>query len=373
MRTRNKFSCGVNLKNKRVILRVDFNVPISKGKISDDFRIKSTIPSIKYYLAQGAKVLLVTHLEDNGASPHLDIIAKYLERMLKTKIRYIKGKIPVYSQEFPEKIILFDNIRLNPGEKENDSGFAKKLSKWGDYYVNEAFSASHRKHASIVSLPKILPHEAGPLFKKEVVELAKFFKPKRPFLFVLAGKKFETKEPLVNKFLKHADAIFIGGALGNTFLKLRGMPIGASDFESIKIPEKILRNNKILLPEDAIVERNGKKKTVLLNEIEKKDLIYDAGPRTVKILSGLAKNAKFVLWNGTLGLCEEGFDFGTRGFANTVGKSKAFRLAGGGDTVAAIRKMKLEKNFDFISTGGGAMLEFLAKGTLPGIEALKKK
>lgn len=366
----------MNLKNKRVILRVDFNVPIARGKIADDFRIKSTMPSIKYYLRQGAKVLLVMHLETDDKEPHLDIIAKYLERAFKTKIRFIKEQIPAPPaggpQDFPEDIWLFDNIRLNPGEKNNDAKFAKRLSRWGDYYVNEAFSASHREHASIVSLPKYLPHEAGPLFKKEVAELSKFFKPAHPFLFILGGKKFETKEPLVSKFLKSADAIFIGGALGNTFLAKRGVNVGASKVENIKIPDKILWNDKILLPGDAVVWRNGKKKAVSLGEIEKKDLIYDAGPETAKVLGGLAKNAKFVLWNGTLGFCESGFDFGTRELARALGRSKAYKVVGGGDTVAAIRQMKLEKNFDFISTGGGAMLEFLAKGTLPGIEALKK-
>lgn len=362
----------MNLKNKKIILRVDFNVPIAKGKISDDFRLRSTIPSIKYYLAKGARVLLVSHLEVEGQEPHLDIVADYLRRKLETKIRFIKGKIPASPENFTEDILLFDNIRLNPGEKKNDLKFARTLSAWGDYYVNEAFSASHREHASIVSLPKFLPHEAGPLFKREVAELSKFFKPKHPFLFVLAGKKFETKEPLVRKFLEKADALFIGGALGNTFLKLRGFSVGNSKVESIKIPGSLLMNGKILLPQDAIVERRGKKKTVLLDEIEKNDLVYDTGPVTSRALGDLVKNSKFILWNGTLGLCEDGYSFGTREFANAAGKSKAFRLAGGGDTVAAIRNMKLEKNFDFISTGGGAMLEFLAQGTLPGIEALKK-
>ena len=154
---------------------------------------------------------------------------------------------------------------------------------------------------------------------------------------------------------------------------MRGVAVGASKVENIKIPDKILWNNKILLPEDVVVERNGKKKTILFSEVKKNDLIYDAGQKTVRALGELAKKAKLVLWNGTLGFCENGYTYGTKELAKAVGTSKAFRLVGGGDTVAAIRQMKLEKNFDFLSTGGGAMLEFLAKGTLPGIEALKKK
>ncbi len=362
----------MNLRGKKVIIRVDFNVPIAKGKIADDFRIRSTMPSIKYYLSKGAKVLLVTHLETDDKTPHFDVVAKYLECAFKTKIRFIKGPVPEHVQNFPESILLFDNIRLNSGEKKNDLKFAKKLAGWGDFYVNEAFSASHREHASIVSLPKYLPYEAGPLLKKEIAELSKFFKPKHPFLFILGGKKFETKEPLVSKFLKSADAIFIGGALGNTFLALRGTSVGASKVEDIAIPDNILWNNKILLPEDAVVSRGGKKKTVAIHEVAKDDLIYDAGSQTARALGELAKKAKLVLWNGTLGFCENGFNYGTRELAKDIGQSKAFRLVGGGDTVAALRQMKLEKNFDFISTGGGAMLEFLAKGTLPGIKALKK-
>ncbi|MDP2668603.1 MAG: phosphoglycerate kinase [bacterium] len=356
----------MNLKNKRIILRVDFNFPF-------EYRVQCTLPTIKTLLKKGAKVVLITHAEQGGRNPSLSALYEHL-KIYFPRIILVKGKIFEMPADFFQKsktnIALLDNLRLQKGEKENNLVFARILASWGDYYINDAFAASHREHASIISLPKYLPHEAGPLLKKEVAELSRVFKPGHPFLFILAGKKFGTKEPLVSRFLKSTDAIFIGGALGNTFLELRGIPVGASKTENIKIPDKILWNSKILLPEDAIVYRSGKKKTVLLNEIEKNDLIYDAGPKTLKVLSGLAKNAKFVLLNGTLGFCEKGFSFGTRKLAQELGKSKAYKLVGGGDTVAAIRKMKLEKNFDFISTGGGAMLEFLAKGTLPGIAAL---
>jgi|SRR3989344_3842353 len=358
---------------KRVLLRVDFNVPFKNGRVADDFRIRAALPEIKNLVRWGYQVFLITHLEENNKTPHLPAIKKALERLLKTKVGFMEGRIPAKPVPRTEKIVLFDNIRLNPGEKKNDLKFARNLASWGDLYINDAFSVSHRKHASIVSLPKYLPNTAGPLLKKEAAELSKFFKPKHPFLFVLGGKKFETKEPLVSKFLNGADAIFVGGALGNTFLALRGVAVGASKVENIKIPDKILWNNKILLPEDVVVERNGKKKTILFSEVKKNDLIYDAGPKTVRVLGELAKKAKLILWNGTLGFCENSYAYGTKELAKAVGTSKAFRLVGGGDTVAAIRQMKLEKNFDFLSTGGGAMLEFLAKGTLPGIEALKKK
>ena len=345
----------MNLKGKKVLLRVDFNVPLKGNKVADDFRIKAPLPGIKDLLKKGAKVLLLAHLESDDKNPSLEAVSRHLEKLLGMKVRFIKGKIPANPCDFPERVWLFDNLRLNSCEKNNDRNFAKQLARWGDYYINDAFSASHREHASIVGLPKFLPHEAGPLMKAEIKNLSNFFSPEHPFLFILAGKKFATKEPLISKFLKKADAIFIGGALANTFLAKRGTDVKRSKVESVKISDKILWSQKIILPEDWEIEEGS---------------IYDAGPRTMKALSELAQNAKLVLWNGTIGLCEKGFTYGTKELGKSLGRSKAFRLVGGGDTVAAIRKMKLEKNFDFISTGGGAMLEFLAKETLPGIAAL---
>ncbi|MBI2112924.1 phosphoglycerate kinase, partial [Candidatus Woesearchaeota archaeon] len=335
-------------------MRVDFNVPLKDGEIVDDFRIRETLPTIRRFLKAQNKIFLITHLELSGKTPRLDAVHRALERLLRTKVRFLRGEIPYMREDIRERVVLFDNIRLNNGEKTNDLKFAHRLASCGDVYVNEAFSASHRKHASIVRLPIFLPHEAGPLFQKEVKNLSKFFKPKHPFLLILGGKKFETKEPLIRRFLKTADAVFVGGAIANTFLAQRGVSVGKSKIENVKIPKQILWSPKIILPEDWV---------------EKGGVIYDAGPKTVKILGELAKNAKFILWNGTLGICEKGFEYGTKTFAKELGKSRAYKVVGGGDTVAAIRKFKAEKNFDFISTGGGAMLEFLAKGTLPGIEA----
>ncbi|MEK9175463.1 MAG: phosphoglycerate kinase, partial [Patescibacteria group bacterium] len=203
-------------------------------------------------------------------------------------------------------------------------------------------------------------------------ELAKSFKPKKPFLFVLGGKKFATKEPLINKFLKNTNYIFLCGALANTFLRERGYNIGKSIADDTKIPKKILWNKKIILPSDAVIARAGKKINISIDQLCVGDAIYDIGRDTSKQLAKLAQTSKFILWNGTLGICEIGFYEGTKQFAKAIGKSKAYSIVGGGDTISAIRQLKLEKNFDFISTGGGAMLEFLAKGTLPGITALEK-
>ncbi|MBI2023102.1 phosphoglycerate kinase [Candidatus Giovannonibacteria bacterium] len=360
-------------KGKRVLLRVDFNVPLKNGKIADDFRVRAHIPTIKSLLKARAQIFLISHLQKDDEVPHLDVLHKKLTKELGIKVKFLKGELASPSLSHKEKIILFDNIRLNEGEEKNDSGFAKKLSEWGDVFVNDAFSAAHRSHASIVGITKFLPSFMGPVMEKEVKNLSKSFRPAKPFLFVLAGKKFETKEPLIVKFLKKADTVFVGGALANTFLKQRGFYVGNSETENVKIPENILNNKKTLLPMDVYVLRGKDKFSSRLEYVKNGDLIYDAGPETLKKLAEKALSAKFILWNGTLGFCEGGFDFGTKEFAKALGNSRAYRIAGGGDTVAALFRLGLEKNFDFISTGGGAMLEFLAKGTLPGIEALRKR
>ncbi|MEK7503028.1 MAG: phosphoglycerate kinase [Patescibacteria group bacterium] len=326
---------------KKLLLRVDFNIPMKNGKIADNFRILSHIPTIKYFLEKNYKIILLSHQEQNGKVLSFGHIRKFLEKKIEMK-----------------NVVLLDNLRLNPGEKKNDLAFARKLASLGDIFINDAFSVSHRRHASIVSLPKLLPSSLGPLFKKEIKELSRAFVPRHPFLLVVAGNKFETKEPILNKFLNKADYIFIGGALANTFLKARGNDVGKSKTENVKIPKNILWNKKIILPVDFNI-KNG--------------VIYDSGPATAEILRDLARKSGFILWNGTLGICEKGFDFGTKSFIEALGKSKAYKIAGGGDTISAIHKFGLQKNFNFISTGGGAMLEFLATGTLPGIDAIKKK
>ncbi len=344
------------LKNKKVLLRADFNVPIAHGRVADDFRIRATVPTIKKILSEGAKIFLISHLEESGKIPHLDAVYKKLKTLLKSDVKFWRGKLDKFPKNTEGRIVLLDNIRLNPGEKKNDPKFAERLASIGDIFINDAFSDSHRRHASIVGIPKFLTSFLGDLFHKEINMLSRAFRPPHPFLLIVAGNKFETKEPLLNKFLKIADHVFIGGALANTFLRQRGFDIGKSETEKIKIPKNILWHKKILLPVDYI---------------EKNNIIYDAGPKTIKILNNIAQKSKFILWNGTLGLCEKGFNSGTRELAKSLGKSKAYKIVGGGDTVAAIRKFKLEKNFNFVSTGGGAMLEFLATGTLPGIDAIK--
>lgn len=330
-----------NIKGKIVLLRVDFNVPIKKGKVEDDFRIRAALPTINFLLKKGAKLVLITHLGENGQASLKPVIKRFFE----------------ISKINPSKISFLDNIRKFPGEIKNDQNFAKKLLISGNIYVNEAFSVSHRKHASVVSLPKYLPSFVGFQFKNEIDNLSKAFKPQRPFLFILGGAKFSTKLPLIKKYLKIADYVFVGGALANDFLKAKGSKIGKSlvsnaGFEIIKL----LKNKKLILPTD-FVKKGG--------------VIIDIGEKSVKELESIIKKSKFILWNGPLGKYENGGAKATIKILKSIANSKAETILGGGDTVALVSKLKMEKKFSFVSTGGGATLDFLANGTLPGIKALR--
>lgn len=345
-----------NLKGKTALLRVDFNVPIKDDKVQDDFKIIKALSTIDFLLKKGAKIVLITHLGKDG-NASLEPVIKRFWKVSKFK----KGKI-----EF------FENVRKFPGEEENNSVFAKELANLGDIFVNDAFAVSHRAHASIVGVAKCLPSYAGFQLIEEIKNLSIAFKnPKRPFLFILGGAKFSTKMPLIKRYLKLADQVFIGGALANDFSKASGREIGESlvDEENYEI-KKMLKNKKLILPFDVVVKsENGliKRKA---DEVEKNEIILDIGTETVKNLASFVEKSKFVLWNGPLGKYEDGGAKSTEKILKSVALSKAFSLVGGGDTVALIRKMKMEKKFSFISTGGGAMLEFLANGTLPGIKAL---
>ncbi|MBU3926096.1 phosphoglycerate kinase [Patescibacteria group bacterium] len=346
---------NIDVKNKRVIVRVDFNVLIEKGKVADDYRIKRTLPTINLLRKKGAKIILISHLTD-GRAESLKPVAKYL------KIKFLPDKNFLVLRKKLKKLkngeaILLSNIRLFKGEETNDNKLAKNLASLGDIYVNDAFGVSHRSHASLIAITKYLPSYAGLLFEEEIKHLAIAFKPPHPFLLILGGVKFGTKLGILEKFEKIADKIFIGGALANNFFWARNINVGDSVIDKHTDIKKYLRNPKIVVPID--VRKKGNK-------------ILDLGPLAIKQISQLIKNSKFILWNGPVGDFEEkGFDKGTIAIARLIAKSRAKSVVGGGDTVAAVRKVGLKK-FTFVSTGGGAMLTFLDKGTLPGIEALKK-
>lgn len=253
-----------------------------------------------------------------------------------------------------------------------DKNFARNLARLGDCYVNEAFPESHRTVASIVLLPKLLPAYAGLQFEKEVENLSRAFKkPKHPFLFILGGAKFSTKMPLIEKYLKLADHVFIGGALANDFLKAEGYEVGKSLVDNTQGIKKILKSKKLILPTDVLVLNGKKISTKKVSKVGKNEINLDIGNESVKMLEPYIKGAKLILWNGPLGKYEAGGAGATKKILKIVASSKAESIIGGGDTVVLLSELGLEKKFTFVSTGGGATLDFLANGTLPGIKALE--
>lgn len=366
-----------SLKGKRVLVRVDFNVPILNNKVVDDFRIQKALPTINFLAKKGAIVILISHAGEDGTQS-LDIIAKVLKKYVDNST-FIKSTIlsdeteELVKKLKPGSVTLLENIRREVGEKKNDVSFARGLSRLGDIYVNDAFSVSHRVHASVVSVAKFLPSFAGLQLIDEVKHLSVVSEdPKHPFLFILGGAKFETKLPLIKKYLPTADSLFIGGALSNQVFVEQGYEVGLSLVEqkNYNLP-KLVKNPKIILPIDLLVSENKKTHFTKPNNITKNEHIFDIGPETIKKLEEEISKAKLILWNGPLGKLEEGFDAGTKALLKAIAASRATSVIGGGDTVEIISKLKMEKDFTFVSTGGGATLEFLAKGTLPGIKALK--
>lgn len=361
-----------NLKGKTVILRADFNVPMTSGKILDTNRIEKIVPTIKYLQKKGAKIIIVSHSDLEKDTASLFPVSKFLNK--KMKVRFIRESLPKSLVLSPGEIVLFENIRREKGEKVNDDFFTKKLASLADIYVNDAFPVSHREHASIVGLPKYLPSFFGLQFEEEIKNLNKvLIKPKKPFVSIIAGAKFSTKLPLIERFLEISDYVFVGGALANNFLKERGFRIGKSLFEKGVDISKYLNHKKIILPEDVLVLRSGKIAISFVEDIKENDIIVDAGPVTVKKVSLLLKGAKTVVWNGPLGKYEiKGADFATKKVLSDLSKSRqCFSVIGGGD-ITAVATSAIKKKLSFVSTGGGATLEYLSKGTLVGIDAIEK-
>ena len=364
------------LEGVKVIVRVDFNVPIKNGVVVEDFRIKSAFPTIEYLQSKGAKVILIGHLEANEASDNtFKVVADHINNKLGKKVGFVanlrNANDYIEHQLQNGQCVLLENLRYDEGEKKNDPKFAQAIASLGDIYVNDAFSVSHRKHASVVGVPALMPSYAGFQLEKEVSNLSKAFDPSHPFIFVLGGAKFETKLPLLDKFLNIADQVFVGGALATDLFKQKGFEVGRSlvsegDFGL----DKYVSNPKLILPLDLI---NQKNEVVKPESFNKDDSSMDSGPETVDMLKTKISEAKMVLWNGPLGVYEKGFKSGTLGLAKAIANNHErgiLSLVGGGDTVAAIAENNDDDKFTFVSTAGGAMLDFLANGTLPGIKAL---
>ena len=382
-----------NFKNKRVLVRCDFNVPLNeKREIVEDFRIKSAIPTIEYLVKKGAKVILMSHLGDPGGkvieelrlTPVQEKLMEYLDLSVTKAPDCIGPEIKKWVSQMKEgEILLLENLRFHKEEKENNENFAKELAGLGDIFINDAFSVCHRAHASVVGIPKYLPSGIGFLLEKEIKNLSKIIQnPKKPLVIIIGGVKFSTKGKVIEDFLKRADHLLLGGKIANFILIQKGMLLGEMprDLKTEKIIERLeLPNPKLHLPVDGIVSLRELKnkenyiKVKALGQIKRGEDIYDIGPDTLKLFSKIVEEAKTIFWSGPLGMFEEKiFEKGTKEIAISITKNKkAFKVAGGGETISAISRFGLLDKFDHISTGGGAMLEFLAGEKLPGLEALK--
>lgn len=371
----------VNVKGKRVLVRVDFNVPLKKGKVVSDKRIRESLPTIKFLLAKKAKVILISHLgRPDGITVdalRMKPVADRLSRLLKKKVISLQASIGMAVREHvaamkPGEIVLLENVRFYAEEEQNNPEFAGYLAELGDLYVNDAFGTCHRAHASVDAITQLLPSYAGFLLEKEVKMLTRLIaKPKRPFVAILGGAKVRDKLPLIEKLIKQVDAILLGGGMMFTFLAAQGKEIGESicEPEQFETARKLLRTKKILLPLDVATNKG----IIPCDNMKKGMKGLDIGRETEEAYSAIIKEAKTIFWNGSLGLIEQKpYAHGTIAIAKALAKTKASTIVGGGDTLELIEKLKLEKKYTHLSTGGGATLEFLSGKKLPGLVALDK-
>lgn len=347
--------------DKRIVVRVDYNIDFRDGKILDKFRIKTSLETLKN-LKKAKSVILISHFDDPYQfDPKYSFkkVIPHLEKILKLKLSFLKD----FDSEIKDKFNILENIRFFKGEKEKDIELAQKIAKLGDIYINEAFSVSHRDHTSITLVPQLMPTFYGFRFEKEISLLNKFLKFKNLAL-ILGGAKISTKLPLIKKFLKKANLIILGGGLANTFLKAKGYSVGKSLVEEEVINEiKNIDSPKILLPIDFITNKGYR----TLNEIKNEEKIFDIGPKSLKLFETELKKSKSIIWNGPLGYIEEKkYEKGTKELVKILLRFKDKNiLIGGGDTNSFLEEKKLLNKFQNISTGGGAMLYYLAYESLP--------
>jgi len=379
----------VDVAGKRVLVRVGMDVPIDeKGNVMDDTRIVDALPTIKYLLKKKAKLILLTKIgRPNGRVKRLSVkriaamLSKLIEKDVKDFDDCVGEEIDAAVDKMEEGTILFlENVLFHKEEKAKDAKFARKLANYGEIYVNDAFSSSHRDTASMTLLPRLLPSCAGLLLEKEFEALTNIMEsPKRPFIAVLGGAKVSDKIKLIRNLLKRIDKILIGGAMAFTFLKAMGYEIGNSKVEEDFVNEakKLMESNKIVLPVDAVIadkfDRSATAKIVPIEGIETGWIGLDIGPKSVNMFKKELDGAKTIVWNGPMGVFEfESFASGTMEIAKYIAKSPASTIIGGGDTLAAAKKAGVYGRFTHTSTGGGAMLEFLEGKTLPALAPLER-
>jgi phosphoglycerate kinase len=384
---------NANLKGKRAVLRVDFNVPMDKGKLLNDSRIRDALPTIQYLLEKGASVVIISHLgrpEGKKVSAlSLKPIAKRLEKLLGKKVEFLNETTGLKTREKsaslkPGQVLMLENLRFTPYEELGDIEFAKKLSNLGNIFVQESFSNAHRSHASMLAITKFLPSYAGLHFEREYTNLSKILKePKKPFIFIAGGKKIGTKIDILKNIIEKADIVLLGGGMANTFLVAEGHEIGKSFYEEdyVADSETIIRDAydkgvEVLFPSDVVtaknISENAKIEEKDVQQIDASDIIVDIGPKTISKYAQPIKFAGTIFWNGPVGICEyEKFTSGTKALANMIVGEDRVSVVGGGDTIAALESLKLKDKFTYVSSSGGAMMEFISGVDMPVIKALK--
>jgi phosphoglycerate kinase len=374
----------VDMRGKRVFIRADLNVPIEDGRITDDTRIRASLPAIEQALKQGAAVMVTSHLgrpAEGELKPgdSLAPVARHLGRLLGRDVPLRENWVEGVEVK-PGQVVVLENTRANKGEKKDDEKLARKIAKLADVYVNDAFGTAHRAEATTHGVARFAPVAvAGPLMAAELDALGKALaSPKRPLIAIVAGSKVSTKLTILDALAKKVDRLIVGGGIANTFLLAAGRPIGKSLAEPDLVGEakKILASGKVPLPSDVVVARSLEEKGVVkdADKVAPDELILDIGPRTAKAYADEIAKAGTIVWNGPVGVFEKDeFAKGTQAIGRAIADSKGFSIAGGGDTVAAINKFGIAAKIDYISTAGGAFLEFLEGKKLPAVAALEAR